>query len=169
RWTFRTIPAPDDFGAETWPADARTNSGAANAWAGLTLDADRGIVYVPTGSAAFDFYGGDRLGDNLFANSLIALDAGSGERLWHFQTVRHDIWDKDLTAPATLATVQRDGQDVPAVVQTTKQGTIFVFNRVTGEPLFPIEYRSFPQSDVPGERAADTLRGMRSGEFMPLA
>ena len=206
RWTFHTIPAPGEFGAETWPDEARTartDSGAANAWAGLTLDADRGIVYVPTGSAAFDFYGGDRLGDNLFANSLIALDASTGERLWHFQTVRHDIWDKDLTAPATLATVRRNGQDVPAVVQTTKQGTIFVFNRVTGEPLFPIEYRSFPQSDVPGERAADTqpvpllpeplvpqaitedlltrrtpevhqwavdtLRGMRSGEFMPLA
>lgn len=156
RWTFRTIPAPGEFGADTWPPNARQESGSANAWAGLTLDADRGIVYVPTGSAAFDFWGGDRLGDNLFANSIIALDAATGERLWHFQTVRHDIWDKDLTAPPTLAVVRRNGEDIPAVVQTTKQGTVFVFNRVTGEPLFPIEYRSFPQSDVPGERAADT-------------
>jgi quinoprotein glucose dehydrogenase len=159
RWTFRTIPAPGDFGADTWPdnaANARTNSGSANAWAGLTLDAERGIVYVPTGSAAFDFYGGDRLGDNLFANSIIALNAATGERIWHFQTVRHDIWDKDLTAPPTLITVRRNGEEIPGVVQTTKQGTVFVFNRVTGEPLFPIEYRSFPQSEVPGERAADT-------------
>lgn len=156
RWTFRTIPAPGDFGADTWPANARSISGSANNWAGMTLDAERGIVYVPTGSAAFDFYGGDRPGDNLFANSIIALDAATGERRWHFQTVRHDIWDKDLTAPPTLITVRRNGQDIPGVVQTTKQATIFVFNRVTGEPLFPIEYRTFPQSDVPGERAADT-------------
>ena len=156
RWTFRTIPAPGDFGADTWPADARANSGSANAWAGLVLDAERGIVYAPTGSAAFDFYGGDRPGDNLFANSLIAINAATGERIWHFQTVRHDIWDKDHTSPPTLITVRRNGQDVPGVVQTTKQGTVFVFNRVTGEPLFPIEYRSFPQSEVPGERAADT-------------
>ena len=203
RWSFHTIPMPGEFGAETWPANARTESGSANNWAGLTLDADRGIVYVPTGSAAFDFYGGDRPGDNLFANSLIALDAATGRRIWHFQTVRHDIWDKDLTAPPTLITVQRNGQQIPGVVQTTKQGTIFTFNRETGEPLFPIEYRSFPQSDVPGERAADTqpiptlpaplvpqtvtealltsrtpearrwaidaLRGMRAGEFLPLA
>lgn len=203
RWTFRTIPAPGEFGADTWPANARSTSGSANNWAGMTLDAERGIVYVPTGSAAFDFYGGDRPGDNLFANSIIALDAATGGRRWHFQTVRHDIWDKDLTAPPTLITVRRDGQDIPGVVQTTKQGTVFVFNRVTGEPLFPIEYRSFPASDVPGEHAAETqpipvlpeplvaqtttesmltsrtpearrwaveaLRGMRTGEFMPLA
>ena len=202
-WTFRTIPAPGEFGADTWPPDARTRSGSANNWAGMTLDAARGIVYVPTGSAAFDFYGGDRPGDNLFANCLIALDAATGTRLWHFQTVRHDIWDKDLTAPPTLVTVRRDGRDVSGVVQLTKQGRIFAFDRVTGDPLFPIEYRRFPKSDVPREVAADTqpipvtprplvpqtttsdgltrrtpeahrwaleaLRGMRTGEFMPLA
>jgi quinoprotein glucose dehydrogenase len=156
RWTFRTIPAPGEFGADTWPANARTESGSANNWAGMTVDADRGIVYVPTGSAAFDFYGGDRPGDNLFANCLIALDASTGARLWHFQTVRHDIWDKDLTAPPTLVTVRRDGRDVRGVVQTTKQGRLFAFDRVTGQPLFPIEYRRFPKSDVPGEVAADT-------------
>ena len=156
KWTFHTIPAPGEFGADTWPADARTNSGSANNWAGLTLDAERGIVFVPTGSAAFDFYGGDRVGDNLFANSLIALEASTGKRLWHFQMVRHDIWDKDLTAPPTLITVRRDGQEVAGVVQTTKNGQVFVFDRVSGEPLFPIEYRPFPKSDVPGEAAADT-------------
>jgi quinoprotein glucose dehydrogenase len=203
RWTFRTIPGPGDFGADTWPKGARTESGAANNWAGMTLDEGRGIVYVPTGSAAFDFYGGDRHGDNLFANCIIALEARTGRRIWHFQTVRHDLWDKDLTAPPTLITVKRGGREVPGVAQTTKQGTIFVFNRVTGEPLFPVEYRSFPPSDVPGERAADeqpipllprplvpqttteamltrrtpeahlwaveALRGMRTGEFMPVA
>jgi quinoprotein glucose dehydrogenase len=156
RWTFRTIPAPGEFGADTWPANARTESGSANNWTGLTLDDDRGIVYVPTGSASFDFYGGDRLGDNLFANSLIALEAGTGRRLWHFQTVHHDIWDKDLTAPPTLVTVQRDGRAVAGIAQTTKQGTIFVFDRLTGAPLFPIEERPFPPSDVPGERASST-------------
>lgn len=156
RWTFRTIPAPGELGADTWPPNARTESGSANAWAGVTVDAARGIVYVPTGSAAFDFYGGDRHGDNLFANCLIALDASTGTRLWHFQTVRHDIWDRDLTAPPTLITVERDGREVAGVVQTTKQGRIFTFDRVTGEPLFPIGYRRFPASEVPGEAAADT-------------
>jgi quinoprotein glucose dehydrogenase len=156
RWTFRTIPAPGEPGADTWPPNARSESGSANNWAGMTVDAALGIVYVPTGSAAFDFYGGDRPGDNLFANCIIALDAATGARLWHFQTVRHDIWDKDLTAPPTLVTVRRDGRDVAGVVQTTKQGRIFVFDRVTGEPLFPIEYLPFPASDVPGEVAADT-------------
>lgn len=156
KWTFHTIPAPGEFGADTWPPNARRESGSANNWSGMTLDATRGIVYVPTGSAAFDFYGGDRHGDNLFANSLIALDAATGERLWHFQTVKHDIWDKDLTAPPSLVTLHRDGRDVPGVAQTTKHGLVFVFERVTGEPLFPIEYRAFPASDVPGERASPT-------------
>jgi len=156
RWTFHTIPEPGELGADTWPPNARSVSGSANNWAGMTVDHARGIVYVPTGSAAFDFYGGDRPGDNLFANCLIALDASTGARLWHFQTVRHDIWDKDLTAPPTLIDVERDGRDVAGVVQTTKHGQIFAFDRVTGEPLFPIEYRSFPASAVPGEVAADT-------------
>lgn len=156
RWIFHTIPQPGEYGYETWPAHAWTYSGGANSWAGMALDETRGIVYVPTGSAAPDFYGAGRTGDNLFANSLIALNAATGERLWHFQFVRHDIWDRDLPSPPTLARVRRDGRDVDAVVQTTKQGYVFVFDRVTGSPLFPIEYRRFPATDVPGETAAAT-------------
>src|SRR5690606_5464212 len=109
-----------------------------------------------TGSAASDFYGANRPGDNLFANSLVALEAGSGKRLWHFQFVRHDIWDRDLPSPPTLITVRRNGRSVDAVAQTTKQGYVFVFDRVTGEPLFPIEQRPFPTSDAPGEVTAET-------------
>jgi quinoprotein glucose dehydrogenase len=154
RWTFHTIPHPGEFGYETWPKDAWKTSGAANNWAGMSLDAKTGVLYVPTGSAAFDFYGGDRLGDNLFANSLIALKAETGERIWHFQGVRHDIWDRDFPSPPVLVTVQRDGRDVAAVAQTTKQGFVYLFDRANGQPLFPIEYHSYPPSDVPGEGAA---------------
>ena len=154
RWIFHTIPHPGEFGYNTWPKNAWTYSGAANNWTGMALDAERGIVYVPTGSAATDWYGADRVGDNLFANSLIALNAETGKRIWHFQAVRHDLWDHDLPSPPTLVTVSRDGKDVPAVVQTTKQGFLFLFNRVTGEPLFPIEYRKVAPSNVPGEVAA---------------
>ena len=154
RWSFHTIPHPGEFGYETWPRDAWTNSGAANNWAGMAVDARRGIVYVPTGSAAFDFYGGDRLGDDLFANCLIALNAETGERIWHFQGVKHDLWDRDFPSPPALVTVNRDGKDVDAVAQTTKQGFVYLFDRVSGKPLFPIEYRKYPPSDVPGEVAA---------------
>jgi quinoprotein glucose dehydrogenase len=156
RWTFHTIPHPGEFGYDTWPKNAWTYSGAANNWTGMAVDRNRGIVYVPTGSAAMDFYGADRLGDDLFANSLIALNAETGERLWHFQIVKHDLWDRDLPSPPTLVTVQRNGQPVDAVAQTTKSGYVFLFNRVNGEPLFPIEYREFPKSDTPGELAAAT-------------
>jgi quinoprotein glucose dehydrogenase len=154
RWTFHTIPHPGEFGYETWPKEAWKYSGAANNWAGMAVDAKRGILYVPTGSAAFDFYGGDRLGDDLFANCLIALNAETGERIWHFQGVRHDLWDRDFPSPPTLVTVNRDGKDVDAVAQTTKQGFVYLFDRVNGKPLFPIEYRKYPPSDVPGEVAA---------------
>jgi quinoprotein glucose dehydrogenase len=154
RWTFHTIPHPGEFGYDTWPKEGWTYSGSANNWMGMALDAERGIVYVPTGSTATDWYGADRLGDNLFANSLIALKAETGERIWHFQAVRHDVWDRDLPAPPSLVTVQRDGKEVPAVVLSTKQGFLFVFNRVTGEPLFPIEYRKVEASTVPGEVVA---------------
>lgn len=154
RWIFHTIPHPGEFGYNTWPKTAWTYSGAANNWTGMALDSERGIVYVPTGSAATDWYGADRVGDDLFANSLIALNAETGKRIWHFQAVRHDLWDHDLPSPPTLVTVSRDGKDVPAVVQTTKQGFLFLFNRVTGEPLFPIEYRKVAPSNVPGEVAA---------------
>lgn len=154
RWSFHTIPRPGEFGYDTWPKDAWKMSGAANNWAGMTVDAVRGIVYVPTGSAAFDFYGADRVGDDLFANCLIALNAETGERIWHFQGVRHDIWDRDFPAPPALLTVQREGKKVDAVAQTSKQGFVFLFDRTNGKPLFPIECRNYPPSDVPAEQAA---------------
>ena len=154
RWSFHTIPHPGEFGYETWPKEAWKTSGAANNWAGMTVDVARGIVYVPTGSAAFDFYGADRVGDDLFANCLIALNAETGERIWHFQGVRHDIWDRDFPAPPVLLTVKHDGKKVDAVAQTTKQGFVFLFDRMNGKPLFPIECWNYPPSDVPGEVAA---------------
>ncbi len=154
RWSFHTIPHPGEFGYDTWPKDAWKTSGAANNWAGMTVDADRGIVYVPTGSAAFDFYGADRLGDDLFANCLIALNAETGERLWYFQGVKHDLWDRDFPAPPVLLTVERNGKKVDAVAQTTKQGFVFLFDRANGKPLFPIECRNYPPSNLPGEVAA---------------
>jgi quinoprotein glucose dehydrogenase len=154
RWSFHTIPRPGEFGYETWPKDAWNASGAANNWAGMTVDVDRGVVYVPTGSAAFDFYGADRIGDDLFADSLIALNAETGERIWHFQGVRHDLWDRDFPAPPVLLTVEREGKRVDAVAQTSKQGFVFLFDRANGKPLFPIECRNYPPSNVPGEAAA---------------
>jgi quinoprotein glucose dehydrogenase len=151
RWTFHTIPHPGEFGYDTWPKDAWKYSGAANNWCGMTVDVARGIVFIPTGSAATDWYGADRIGDNLYANTLLALDAATGKRIWHFQGVKHDIWDRDFPSPPTLVTVKRNGKDVPAVVQTSKQGYVFVFDRTNGTPLFPIEYRKFPASTMPGE------------------
>ncbi len=154
RWSFHTIPHPGEFGYESWPKDAWKYSGAANNWAGMAVDPKRGIVYVPTGSAAFDFYGANRLGDDLFANCLIALNAKTGERIWHFQGVRHDLWDRDFPSPPTLVTVNRDGKEIDAVAQTTKQGFVYLFDRVSGKPLFPIEYKKYPSSNVPGEVTA---------------
>jgi quinoprotein glucose dehydrogenase len=153
-WSFHTIPHPGEFGYDTWPKDAWKYIGSANNWTGMTADAGHGIVYVPTGSAAFDFYGGNRLGDDLFANSLIALNADTGKRIWHFQAVRHDIWDRDFPSPPVLTTVQREGKKIDAVAQPTKQGFVYLFDRATGKPLFPIEYQKYPASDVPGEVAA---------------
>ena len=154
RWSFHTIPHPGEFGYDSWPKDAWKSSGAANNWAGMSLDPKHGIVYVPTGSAAFDFYGADRLGDNVFANCLIALNAQTGERIWHFQGVRHDIWDRDFPSPPALLTLKREGNEIDAVAQTTKQGFVYLFDRTNGSPLFPIEYRKYPPSSVPGEVAA---------------
>ena len=156
RWTFHTIPHPGEFGYATWPKKAWTYSGAANNWAGMAVDTKRGIVYVPTGSAAADFYGANRVGDNLFANTLLALDAATGKRIWHFQGVKHDIWDRDFPSPPTLVTIRRDGKSIDAVAQTTKHGFVFLFDRTTGTPLFPIEYRRVPPSTVEGEVAAPT-------------
>jgi quinoprotein glucose dehydrogenase len=154
RWSFHTIPHPGEFGYNTWPKDAWKTIGSANNWTGMTLDAVAGIVYVPTGSAAFDFYGADRVGENLFADSEIALNAATGKRIWHFQGVRHDLWDRDFPAPPALVEIQHEGQTVAAVAQTTKQGFVYVFDRANGKPLFPIEYRKYPKSDLPGEVAA---------------
>jgi quinoprotein glucose dehydrogenase len=156
RWAFHTIPRPGEPGSETWPPGAWRVIGGANNWAGMALDEARGLLFVPTGSAAPDFYGGNRIGDNLYANTLLALKAGTGERVWHFQAVRHDIWDRDFPSPPTLVTVRREGRDVDAVAQITKHGVVFLFDRESGTPLFPIEYRRFPASDVPGEVTADT-------------
>ncbi|MEZ5742569.1 MAG: pyrroloquinoline quinone-dependent dehydrogenase [Sphingomonadaceae bacterium] len=156
RWSFHTIPQPGEEGHETWPKDAWKTAGGANNWAGMALDEKRGIVYVPTGSPTFDFYGADRIGDNLYANSLLALDAATGKRLWHFQAVHHDLWDRDFSSPPTLLTVRHEGQMVDAVAQPTKQGFLFVFDRVSGEPLFPVEERAVPPSQVAGERTAPT-------------
>jgi quinoprotein glucose dehydrogenase len=155
-WTFHTIPHPGEFGYETWPQDAWKTIGAANAWTAMSVDVERGIVYVPTGAPSYHFYGANRVGNNLFANSLIALNARTGERLWHFQAVHHDIWDYDLAMAPKLLTVERDGKRIDAVVLAGKQGFLFVFDRVTGEPIFPIEERAVPQSDVPGEVASPT-------------
>jgi quinoprotein glucose dehydrogenase len=154
RWSFHTIPHPGEFGYQTWPAEAWTYSGAANNWAGMAVDPKRGIVYVPTGSAAFDFYGANRLGDDLFANCLLALNADTGERIWHFQGVRHDLWDRDFPSHPALITVKRDGKEIDAVAQTTKQGFVYLFDRASGKPLFPIEYGKYPPSTVPGEVAS---------------
>jgi glucose dehydrogenase len=156
RWTFHTIPVPGEPGYETWPKDAYKDAGAANNWCGMALDSEHGIVYVPTGSAVMDFYGGDRLGNDLYANSLLALDANTGKRIWHFQGVHHDIWDRDFPSPPALFTVERDGRRIDAIAQTTKQGYLYLFNRANGEPLFPIHEHPYPKSDVPGEVTAPT-------------
>lgn len=154
RWTFHTIPHPSELGYDTWPATAWKTSGAANNWAGMALDVPRGILYVPTGSAAFDFYGPDRVGDDLFADCLLALNAETGQLFWYFQGVRHDLWDRDFPAPPVLLTVHQNGLKIDAVAQTSKQGYVFLFGRLTGRPLFPIDYRSYPKSSLPGEVAA---------------
>jgi quinoprotein glucose dehydrogenase len=155
-WTFYTIPRPGEPGYETWPLDAWRHIGGANCWTGMALDEARGLVFCPTGSAAFDFWGGNRIGQNLYANCLLALDAATGRRVWHFQFVHHDLWDRDLPAPPNLVTIRRDGRRIDAVAQVTKSGHVFVFNRQTGEPLFPIEERPVPPSDLQGESAWPT-------------
>jgi glucose dehydrogenase len=156
RWTFHTIPHPGEPGYETWPKDAWKTAGAANNWAGMSLDAERGIVYAPTGSAVMDFYGGDRVGDDLYANCELALDANTGKLLWHYQGVHHDLWDRDFPSPPALFTIRRDGKTVQALAQTSKQGYLYLFDRLTGESLYPIHERPYPASAVPGEVTAKT-------------
>ncbi len=157
-WTFHTIPYPNEFGYQTFPKNAYKNTeiGAANNWAGMAVDVKRGIVYVPTGSAAYDFYGGNRKGQNLFSDCLLALDARTGKRLWHFQTTHHDIWDRDHPAPPNLVTLKHNGKMVDAVAQVSKQGYVFVFDRVTGKPLFPIKETPAPKSGLDGEQSWPT-------------
>lgn len=154
RWSFHTIPHPGELGYNTWPKEAWKYAGSANNWGGMALDARHGIVYVPTGSAASDFYKANELGDDLFANCLLALNAETGKMIWYFQGVRHDLWDRDFPAPPVLLAVRRNGKEIDAVAQTTKQGFVYLFNRANGRPLFPIEYHEYPPSTVPGEVAA---------------
>ena len=155
RWTFRTIPRPGEPGSETWQNGTRL-SGAANVWSTITADLERRLVFLPVSTPSPDFYGGDRLGENLYSDSVVALDARTGERRWHFQTVHHDLWDYDLAAPPNLVRIEREGGAVDAVAQATKHGFVFVLERETGAPLFPVEERPVPASDLPGERAWPT-------------
>jgi glucose dehydrogenase len=156
RWIFHTIPHPGEPGYDTWPKDAWKYTGGVNDWTGLTLDEKRGLVFAATGSAAFDFYGANRIGDDLYANCVLALDAATGKLRWYFQGVKHDVWDRDFPAPPSLVTVERDGRTIDAVAQITKSGFVFVFDRATGKPLFPVEYHQVPPSDVDGEKLAET-------------
>jgi quinoprotein glucose dehydrogenase len=157
-WVFHTIPHPGEFGYNTWPKDVYKNTevGAANNWAGMAVDKKRGILFVPTGSAGFDFYGGNRAGQNLFANSLLALDARTGKRIWHFQFVHHDIWDRDIPAPPNLITIKKGGKTIDAVAQVTKAGFVYVFDRETGKPVYPINEIAVPKSDLPEEKSWPT-------------
>ncbi|PLK42833.1 PQQ-binding-like beta-propeller repeat protein [Emticicia sp. TH156] len=157
-WSFHTIPYPGEPGYNTWPKSAYKNIevGAANNWAGMAIDRKRGIIYVPTGSAGYDFYGGKRKGKNLYANCLLALNAKTGKLLWYFQTTHHDVWDRDLPAPPNLITVKHKGRKVDAVAQVSKQGYVYLFDRVTGKPLFPIQEIPAPKSDLPGEETWPT-------------
>jgi quinoprotein glucose dehydrogenase len=157
-WVFKTIPDKGEKGSETWPAGVRKSgeTGAANCWAGMAVDRERGMIFIPTGSAAFDFYGGNRPGKNLFANCLIALNARTGKYIWHYQMVHHDIWDKDLPAAPNLLRVKHGGKLVDAVAQVTKNGFVFLFDRENGKPLFPVDEKQFPASALPGEKAWPT-------------
>jgi quinoprotein glucose dehydrogenase len=155
-WIFHTPPRPGEAGNDAWQGDSWRTTGGANDWGGMTLDEKRGWVFVSTGSAAFDFYGGQRLGSNLFANCVMALDAATGKRIWHYQVVHHDLWDRDLPCPPSLGTLKVGGKQVDVAVQPTKFGQLFILNRETGTPLYPIEERPVPPSDVPGEQAWPT-------------
>jgi glucose dehydrogenase len=155
-WTFHTVPRTSEPGADTWPAGGSSKYGGVHNWSESTVDVETGTIYIPTGTARYDFYGANREGANLYGNSLLALDARSGKLLWHFQTIHHDLWDYDLPTAPKLLTVQHDGLSVPIVAQPSKQGFVYVFNRVTGAPLWPIEERAVPQSDVPGEKSWPT-------------
>jgi quinoprotein glucose dehydrogenase len=155
-WTFHTIPYPGEEGYDTWPKDAYQKAGGANAWTGVSMDEKRGIVFATTGSGADDFYGGDRLGNNLYANSIIAINATTGKKIWHFQAVHHDLWDADFACQPTLSTLVRNGKTVDVVIATPKSGYVFIFNRETGEPMFPIDEKPVPAATAPGDVASPT-------------
>ncbi|MGH9319972.1 MAG: pyrroloquinoline quinone-dependent dehydrogenase [Vicinamibacteria bacterium] len=155
-WNFNLIPQKGEYGNETWEDDSWRTTGHTNVWAPFTLDEERGLIYLPVGTPSNDYYGGHRKGDNLFAESIVCLNAETGERVWHFQAVRHGLWDYDLGSPPTLLTIEVEGKKIDAVAVPTKMGFVFVFDRVTGKPVWPIEDRAVPPSEVPGERAAET-------------
>jgi glucose dehydrogenase len=155
-WVFHSVPHPGEFGYDTWPKDFWKTGGGVHNWNEMTIDEKHGIAFIPFGTARYDFYGANRHGQNLFGNSIVALDARTGKRLWHFQTVHHDLWDYDVATSPKLLTVKHEGKMVEVVAQPTKQGFLFVFNRLTGEPLWPVEERPVPKSDVPGEEAWPT-------------
>jgi glucose dehydrogenase len=155
-WTFHTVPQPGEPGHETWEGDGWKNRTGVNVWTLLTIDADRGIVFLAIGSPAFDFYGGDRKGADLYGDCLVALNARTGKLIWYYQFVHHDIWDYDPPAAPALIDIQQNGETIPAVVQVTKMGLVFVFDRRSGRPLFPIQERPVPKSDVPGEASWPT-------------
>jgi len=156
RWAFHTIPHPGEPGYETWSEESYKNIGGSNAWAGLSIDRKRGLVFAATGAPAFDFHGGERKGQNLYANSIIAMDAATGKYVWHFQTSHHDLWDYDLPSPPNLTTIKKDGKNIDAVVQITKQGLIFMLERETGKPIYPVEERPVPASTMADESAWPT-------------
>jgi quinate dehydrogenase (quinone) len=156
QWVFHSIPHPGEFGYDTWPPEAYKNSGGVHNWSEFTIDEQRGIAFISFGSPRFDFYGGDRPGTNLFGNSIVALDARTGKRIWHYQLVHHDLWDYDLPQAPKLLTIRQNGRTIDVVAQATKQGFVFVFERETGRPIWPIDERPVPQSDVPGERPSAT-------------
>jgi quinoprotein glucose dehydrogenase len=155
-WVFHTIPRPGEFGYETWSPEAYKNTcvGAANCWAGMAVDRARGVIYVSTGSASPDFWGANRKGNNLFADCLLALDGRTGKRLWHYQFVHHDLWDMDLPAPPNLVSLRQNGRKVAAIAQVTKFGRVFVLDRISGNPIFPIEEVPVPTSNLPGEQSS---------------
>src|SRR3954464_1652865 len=155
-WTFHSVPEKGEFGADTWPQAALASGGGVHNWSELTVDEARGIAYIPFGTARFDFYGGNRIGNNLFGNSIVALDARTGKRIWHFQAIHHDLWDYDFPQAPKLLTIRHDGRNVDVIAQASKQGYLYVLDRVTGKPIWPIEEKPVPQSDVPGEKTSPT-------------
>jgi glucose dehydrogenase len=155
-WVFHVVPHKGEFGSDTWPDGNRDKLGGVHNWSEATVDDQAGVMYIPTGTARYDFYGGNRPGNNLFANSILALDAKTGKRLWHFQTVHHDLWDYDIPQAPKLMTIKKDGKTIPVLVQATKQGFVFVLDRRTGKPVWPVEERPVPKSDTPGEKISPT-------------